>query len=86
MTIEEAVASLKAHEEQIKGKTEVKESSLLLTEEEWAKREKGEGKLLLTQEEWLKRTNKEGSSGFRGRGGETRALLSVSIVESTAIL
>lgn len=67
MTVEEAVASLKAHEERVKGRSEVKESRLLLTEEEWEKREKKEGKLLLTREEWLKRSNKEGTSGFKGR-------------------
>lgn len=69
MTMEEAVGSLKAHEERVKGKTEVKESRLLLTEEEWAKREKAEGKLLLTREEWLKRNNKEGSSTFKTKVG-----------------
>lgn len=69
MTMEEAVASLKALEERVKGKTEPKESRLLLTEEEWAKREKTEGKLLLTREEWLKRNNKEGSSNVRNKGG-----------------
>lgn len=72
MTIEEAVASLKAHEERVKGKSEEKESKLLLTEDEWAKREKTEGKLLLTREEWLKKSNKEGSSSFRGRGGRDK--------------
>lgn len=65
MTMEEAVGSLRAHEERVKGKTEIKESRLLLTEEEWARREKADGKLLLTREEWLKRTNKEGSSGSK---------------------
>lgn len=69
MTMEEAVGSLKAHEERIKGKTESKESRLLLTEEEWAKREKAEGKLLLTREEWLKWNNKDVSSNFRNKGG-----------------
>lgn len=69
MTMEEAVGSLKAHEERVKGKTESKESRLLLTEEEWAKREKTEGKLLLTREEWLKRNNKEGSSTYRNKVG-----------------
>ncbi|XP_074355854.1 uncharacterized protein LOC141695493 [Apium graveolens] len=55
--------------ERVKGKIETKESRLLLTEEEWAKREKANGKLLLTREEWLKWTNKEGSSGFKGKAG-----------------
>lgn len=73
MTMEEAVGSLKAHEERVKGKMESKESRLLLTEEEWAKREKTEGKLLLTREEWLKRSTKEGakegSSNYKTRLG-----------------
>ena len=69
MTMEEVVGSLKAHEEHVKGKTESKESRLLLTEEEWAKREKTEGKLLLTREEWLIRSNKEGSSAYRNKVG-----------------
>ncbi|KAL8107947.1 hypothetical protein AgCh_024380 [Apium graveolens] len=57
MTVEEIVGSLKAHEERVKGKTEMKETQLMLTEEEWAKREGEEKKLLLTREEWLKRNN-----------------------------
>ncbi|XP_074362800.1 uncharacterized protein LOC141703096, partial [Apium graveolens] len=72
MTMEEVVGSLKAYEERVKGKTETKESNLLLTEAEWAKREKNEGKLLLTREEWLRR-NKEGSSGVRSRGGRDKS-------------
>ena len=67
MTIEEAVGSLKAHEERVKGKTETKETQLMLTEEEWAKREGEEKKLLLTREEWLKRNNGDRSKQ-RGRG------------------
>ncbi|KAL8097180.1 hypothetical protein AgCh_030333 [Apium graveolens] len=58
MTIEEAVGSLKAHEERLRGKTEVCGEQLLLTEEEWRKREKNEGHLLLTREEWLKKPAK----------------------------
>lgn len=68
LTVEEAVASLKAYEERVKGKSEEKESKLLLTEEEWAKRERNEGKLLLTRDEWIKKTNREGTSEFRNRG------------------
>lgn len=68
MTVEEAVGSLKAHEERVKGKTETTESQLLLTEEEWAKRENNEGKLLFTREEWLKKTTGERSTGFKSRG------------------
>ncbi|KAL8110993.1 hypothetical protein AgCh_026669 [Apium graveolens] len=52
MSIEEAVGSLKAHEERIKGKIETIEGQLMLTSEEWAKCENEEGKLLLTHEEW----------------------------------
>lgn len=51
MTIEEAIGSLKAHEERLKGKVENNESQLMLTEEEWTKREGEGGKLLLTREE-----------------------------------
>lgn len=60
MTVEEAVGSLKAHEERMKGQIEpIGGSQLLLTEEEWAKKESDEGKLLLTREECeLKWTNK----------------------------
>ncbi|XP_074363990.1 uncharacterized protein LOC141704700 [Apium graveolens] len=81
MTIEEAVGSLKAHEERLRGKNESNGSQLLLTEEEWRVRENNEGKLLLTREEWLKRSNKadtqSGSryqgniSNYRGEAGRT---------------
>lgn len=56
MTLEEAIGSLKAHEERVKGTTENTStgSQLLLTEEEWIMREKNENKLLLTREEWQK--------------------------------
>ncbi|XP_074362685.1 uncharacterized protein LOC141702958 [Apium graveolens] len=64
MIVEEAVGSLKAYEERVKGKVETNEGQLLLTEEEWKKRENDDGKLLFTREEWLKRQNK---GGFRGR-------------------
>lgn len=67
MTVEEAIGSLKAHEEKIRGPSEGSGGQLLLTEEEWTKREKGEGKLLLTREEWLKRTNKGGADTFSGQ-------------------
>ncbi|XP_074369714.1 uncharacterized protein LOC141711188 [Apium graveolens] len=65
MSVEEALGSLKAHEERMVGKTEPKESQLLLTKEEWKKREDDEKKLLFTREEWLRRVNNEGSSNFR---------------------
>ncbi|KAL8107212.1 hypothetical protein AgCh_023865 [Apium graveolens] len=67
MTIEEAVGSLKAHEERIRGQTENNGGQLLLTEEEWAKREASEGQLLLTKEEWLKKSNKGGADTFSGQ-------------------
>lgn len=65
LTLEEAVVSLKAYEERVKGKSEEKESKLLLTEEEWAKRESSEGKLLLKRDEWIKKINNEATSEFR---------------------
>lgn len=70
MTVEEAVGSLKAHEERVKGKSDSGETKLLLTEEEWRKRESEEGKLLFTREEWIKRSVRpEGqTSGFKVRG------------------
>lgn len=65
LTVEEAVGSLKAHEERLKGtgSKESNEGQLLLTEEEWMKSEHSEGKLLLTREEWLKRSNRRNSDG-----------------------
>ncbi|XP_074360312.1 uncharacterized protein LOC141704474 [Apium graveolens] len=51
MTMEEAVGSLKAHEERLRGKSDNSESQLLLATEEWERREGGEDKLLLTKEE-----------------------------------
>lgn len=68
MTMEEAVGSLKAHEERLRGKSDNSESQLLLTKEEWERREESENKLLLTKEEWMKRTNTGGPSNYRGRG------------------
>lgn len=59
LIVEEAIGSLKAHEERIKGKQETAENQLLLTEKEWVKHDNGEGKLLLTCEEWPKRTSGE---------------------------
>lgn len=66
MSVEEAVASLKAHEVRVKGKPEVGGGQLLLTEEEWIKREGDDKKLLLTKEEWQKRT------GINDAGGSQR--------------
>ena len=76
LTIEEAIGSLKAHEERLKGRTESSESQLMLTEEEWSKKESDNGKLLLTREEWLKRTSKggtDGSSSAKYRGGRDKS-------------
>lgn len=39
MSVEEAMGSLKAHEERTKGRNETSEGKLMLTEEEWQKRE-----------------------------------------------
>lgn len=61
MTVEEAVGSIKAYEERVRGLTENNDGQLLLTEEEWAKREASGGQLFLTKEEWLKKTNKGGT-------------------------
>lgn len=43
MSIEEAVGSLKAHEERTRGQSEKNGNQLLLTEDEWVKRESNEG-------------------------------------------
>lgn len=71
MSVEEAVGSLKAHEERMKGQCQSEKgaSQLLLTEKEWSRREGEEGKLLLTREEWLKRnkTVAEGSQFQKNR-------------------
>ncbi|XP_074328237.1 uncharacterized protein LOC141666142 [Apium graveolens] len=68
MSVEEAVGSLKAHEERLKGQSEPSGGQLLLIEEEWLKKEKIEGQLLFTREEWLKRSNSRGKNS----GNETR--------------
>lgn len=51
MSVEEAIGSLRAHEERMKGKGEIGGGQLKLTKEEWEKRENEEGKLLLNQED-----------------------------------
>ncbi|XP_074322913.1 uncharacterized protein LOC141659883 [Apium graveolens] len=62
MTVEEAVGSLKAHEERMKGQNDKNGGGeLLLTEDEWLKKEGEERKLLFTRDEWLKRSNKNGA-------------------------
>lgn len=78
MTVEETVGRLKAHEERIRGSTEVKGGQLLMTEGEWLKTESHAGELLLTREEWAKRANKSGidQKGKRdssSRGGRDRS-------------
>lgn len=57
MSIDEAVGSLKAHEERTKAhegrakrQSETGGGQVLLTEEEWVKKESSDGKLLLTRE------------------------------------
>ncbi|KAL8109610.1 hypothetical protein AgCh_025644 [Apium graveolens] len=69
MTVEEAIGSLKAYEERLKGTTEVIGNHVLLTEEEWRKRENSDNKLLLTREEWQKRMNRGGNEGRPNSGG-----------------
>ncbi|KAL8120481.1 hypothetical protein AgCh_017596 [Apium graveolens] len=80
MTLEEAVGSLKAHEERLKGigKTESNEGQLMLTEEEWEKREISEGKLLLTREDWLRREQNEKVNMTRLDDDEPALLLAKS--------
>ncbi|XP_074328283.1 uncharacterized protein LOC141666186 [Apium graveolens] len=58
MMVEEAAASLKAHEERLKGKTEANRSQLLRTKEEWISSESEDKKLLLTKEEWQRKPKK----------------------------
>ncbi|KAL8116816.1 hypothetical protein AgCh_023110 [Apium graveolens] len=80
MSVEEAVGSLKAHEERLCGHVENTGEQLLLTEQELSKMENKDGQLLLTREEWMKRSNKGGTepqnSRYRGRentrGGRDR--------------
>ncbi|XP_074363891.1 uncharacterized protein LOC141705649 [Apium graveolens] len=73
MSVEEAVGSLKAHEERLGGQTEKPVGQLMLTEEEWEKREATEGRLLLSREEWLKRSNKSrGTSSYQGQHDKSK--------------
>lgn len=65
MTFEEAVGSLRAHDERIRGQNDGGGGQLMLTEEEWSRRENTGGKLLLTAEEWMSKTNKNGGEGSR---------------------
>lgn len=76
MSVEEAIGSLKAHEERLKGTTTSNGEQLMLTEEEWQKKENGDGKLLLTREEWLERSNPgrtDGQAGARRRGTQDKS-------------
>lgn len=86
MSLEEAVGSLKVHDEKVNGQEEKATGQLLLTEEEWVKREGAENsRLLLTREEWLKKSNRgaaESSQAWRnknigggqgGRGGRDKS-------------
>lgn len=54
MSVEEAIGSLRAHEERMMGKTKTSGGQLMLTKEKWEKRDSEEGKLLYTREKWLK--------------------------------
>ncbi|KAL8107456.1 hypothetical protein AgCh_024022 [Apium graveolens] len=84
MTIEEAVGSLKAYEERLRGKTEVCGEQLLLTEEEWRKRQKNEGHLLLTREEWLKKPAK--AMWFQGDDEPALLLVEHKVKERNQLL
>lgn len=67
MTIEEAVGSLKTHDERLKGQSDAGGNQLLLTREQWLEKEKEESKLLLTKEEW-KRCSYKGASETATQG------------------
>lgn len=71
MTVEEAMGSLKAHDERTEGKGESSDGKLMLTEAEWRKKKANEGKLLLTREEWQKcnsnKASEEQPSYMKGR-------------------
>ncbi|XP_074361120.1 uncharacterized protein LOC141701344 [Apium graveolens] len=91
MSIEEAVGSLKAHEEKTRGQTEKLGNQLLLTEDEWAKRETNGGQLLLTKEEWLKRTSTGGTDSsqnqkFRGGSKGLHGVRETKKVEERTLL
>ncbi|KAL8145756.1 hypothetical protein AgCh_003778 [Apium graveolens] len=78
MTVEEAVGSLKDHEERLRcNQVENNGGQLMLTEEEWEKRESEEKKLLLTRDEWVRRGNRGGNNGNRtrdsSRGGRDKS-------------
>ena len=63
MMVEEAVVSLKAHEERLKGKTEANGSQLLRTTDEWISSESEDKKLSLTKEEWQRSNRNDNETG-----------------------
>lgn len=69
MSMGEAIGSLKAYEERLKGIMVTQEEQLMLTVEEWRKRENDGGNLLLTREEWLKKSSQGATDGFSGLKG-----------------
>ncbi|KAL8116448.1 hypothetical protein AgCh_022808 [Apium graveolens] len=73
MYVEEAVGTLKAHEERLDGQIEKPVGQLMLNEEEWKKREASEGRLQFSREEWLKRSNKSrGTSSYQGQHDKSK--------------
>lgn len=90
MSVEEAIGSLKAHEERLRGQSESSNSQMLLTEEECLKKEWNKGQLLLTKEEWQKRYGKGGSDGNYGQrngrngGGNYRGRIEIVEQETKA--
>lgn len=74
MSVEEAVGSLKAHEEPLKGQQSDNTGQLLLTDEEWTRRESTDRQLLFTKDEWIKMSKNGGTevsqtSKIRSTGG-----------------
>lgn len=66
MLLEEAVGSLKLHDEKVNGGEEKATGQLLLTEVEWVKHEGAENsRLLLTREEWLKKSNRSAAESIQ---------------------
>nr|GEV06275.1 hypothetical protein [Tanacetum cinerariifolium] len=64
MTIEEVIGRLKAHEERVRGKSEIGEGKLLLTHQEWLERsKKGDDEQKNSQ-----RNTRSSASNNRGRG------------------
>ncbi|KAL7606533.1 uncharacterized protein LOC111907056 [Lactuca sativa] len=65
MTVEEVVGRLKAHEERIKGRSEIDEKKVLLTQQEWLEKSKKQGE---DESRSSKCSNRSNSSNNRGRG------------------